>query len=151
MRHSTARAIGIRILFALAMAMALIALANTTFAAEETGIGSITAKGAGSAKLTSSGTITIAGGAGIVWVTGDADISTSGRGRRTTLPDGTIRLTGYSGTITISGESLVVRIEGGAINLTATGTGSVLLKGRGSYQVGDTTGTWSKSGTSVRF
>jgi len=141
----------LKVMIAMVVALALLAPSGAAFAAEENGTGTITAKGVGFARIEGNGTVTINRGAGAVWVTGATDIQTSGRGRRTILADGTIRLTGYSGAITITGEQLVVKIEGGTIDLTAIGTGSVLLKGRGSYSVGDITGAWTKAGLTVGY
>lgn len=141
----------LKIMIALAMALALLAPAGAAFAAEEQGTGTLTAKGVGFVRVEGSGTLTISRGAGVIWVTGATDIQTSGRGRKTTMADGTIRLTGYTGAISITGEQVVVKIEGGAINLTASGAGSVLLKGKGSYTVGDTTGAWTKAGVKIGY
>lgn len=120
-------------------------------AAEATGSGTLTAKGVGTARIEGSGSVVIAGGAGTVWVNGADTITTEGKGRRTTLADGTVRLTGYSGRITIAGEELVVRVAGGAIELTATGTGSVVLAGKGTYSAGGKSGAWAKNGVTVTF
>lgn len=120
-------------------------------AAEVGGSGRLVAQGFGAARIEGSGSIVIAGGAGTVWVSGPATITTEGRGRRTTLPDGTIRLSGYSGRITITGDDLVVRVAGGAINLSATGTGRALLSGKGTYTAGNLSGLWSTSGVSVQY
>jgi len=125
--------------------------AGAALAATETGTGTIQAHGVGVAALRGSGDVTIERGAGTVWVSGTAQIQTEGTGRRITLPDGTIRLTGYTGKVVISGEAITVRVAGGAINLTATGTGSVFLKGKGSYTVNETSGTWSRDGVVVQF
>jgi hypothetical protein len=131
--------------------MSLLAPSGAALAAEESGSGTITAKGAGYARIEGDGTVVIAGGAGTIWITGAEDIQTTGKGRKTTFADGTIRLTGYSGTVTITGEDLVVKVEGAKINLTATGTGTAFLKGRGGYTVGSVTGSWVKAGKSVTF
>jgi hypothetical protein len=139
------------VMIGMLVALALLAPSGAAYAAEEEGTGTITAKGVGFVRIEGSGTVTINRGAGAVWVTGTTDIQTSGRGRKTLLPDGTIRLTGYSGAITVTGEHILVKIEGGAIDLTATGTGSVLLKGKGSYSVGDTTGPWTKAGVTIGY
>jgi hypothetical protein len=141
----------IKLIIAALVALALFAPAGATFAAEETGTGTLTAKGVGLVRLEGSGTLTINRGAGNVWVTGDATIQTSGKGRKTILADGTIRLTGYSGIITITGEDLVIRVEGGAIDLSATGKGNVLLKGKGSYSTASSSGTWTKVGITIGF
>jgi hypothetical protein len=140
-----------KVLVGMLVGFALLAPSSAAFAAEQSGTGTITAKGVGYARIEGNGTVVVKHGAGTIWVTGASDIQTSGRGRKTTLADGTIRLTGYSGDITITGTALVVRIEGGAINLSASGTGSALLKGRGSYTAGELTGTWAKAGVTVQY
>ena len=141
----------IKVLVGLFVACTLLAPSGAAFAAEQTGIGTITAKGVGYARIEGSGTVVVEHGAGTIWVTGASDIQTTGRGRRTTLANGTIRLTGYSGDVTTTGDALVVRIEGGAINLRATGTGSVLLKGHRSCTTGETHGTWARLGVKVQY
>lgn len=140
-----------RLIAATLLTMALLAPSGAALAAEEQGAGTITARGAGYVRLEGGGMVTIGRGAGVVWVTGAEEIKTEGRGRRTSLPDGTIRLTGYSGVITVTGQDMVVRVEGASIGLSATGSGNVFLKGRGGYTVGDGSGTWSKTGTTVTF
>jgi hypothetical protein len=141
----------LKTLAAMLLTLALLAPSGAALAAEESGSGTITAKGAGYARIEGDGTIIIGGGAGTIWITGAEEIKATGRGRKTTFADGTIRLTGYSGAVTITGEEMVVKIEGAKISLTATGTGSALLKGRGGYTVGSATGTWTKAGKSVSF
>jgi hypothetical protein len=44
-----------------------------------------------------------------------------------------------------------VRAAGGAINVTATGTGRAVLRGQGTYETGNTSGEWTTDGERVDF
>ncbi|MBI3120232.1 MAG: hypothetical protein HYZ08_01310 [Candidatus Kerfeldbacteria bacterium] len=112
--------------------------------AEEAGTGVLNASGAGTATLDGEGTVegsTDAGGRLIVTDNGkDATIDTGGTGTREVLADGRIQYTGITKNIRVTGSDIVVEITGSQITFKAEGTGTVTLKGDGTYTVG-------KSGT----
>lgn len=125
---------------------------GAAFAQTATGAGTLTASGEGVANIVGSGTVEIDHGAGVIWVRGADSIDTNGKGRRTELADGTIRLTGVTDGATIIGTEMGVRVHGYNVNLTATGSGSVWLRGRGSYETGNgDSGLWEPDGVRVDF
>jgi hypothetical protein len=134
-----------------ALAVVMAAGAGVAQAQTATGTGTLHAYGYGSVHLSGSGTITIQEGAGTVWVDSADSIEADGRGRRVELPNGAIRLTGYSGTVQITGEDMRVRIVGGVIDLTASGSGSVWLNGEGTYETANSSGVWEVPAIKVEF
>lgn len=140
------------VLVALVGVLALsVVTTSVSLAAEVSGTGRLQATGVGGVRINGDGTVVIGRGAGTVWVTGADEIVTEGQGRRTVLPDGTVRLTGYSGAITISGDVMRVRILGGSIDVTATGSGEVLLKGYGTFETNAGSGNWTPQGVTINF
>lgn len=137
------------------MLVALMLLSGTGLhvAAAQTvsGTGTLEASGYGTVALSGSGTVTIQEGAGVIWVQGADSIEATGRGRRVELPHGAVRLTGYSGRVQIQGEDMTIRIAGGVINLTASGSGSAWLSGEGTYTTNNSNGTWTPRGIRVTF
>ncbi len=133
------------------VAVVLVSGAGVARADSSTGTGTLHAQGYGTVGIRGSGMVEIGQGAGTVWIKGADEIESEGRGRKTELPDGTIRLTGYSGEITITGQELQVRIVGGAIDVTATGTGTVVLRGQGTYETNSSSGEWSPDGEVVGY
>ncbi len=137
------------------MLVALMLLSGTglNVAAAQTvsGTGMLEASGYGTVTLSGSGTVTIQEGAGVIWAQGADSIEAPGRGRRAELPHGAVRLTGYSGRVKIQGEDMTIRIAGGLINLTASGSGSAWLRGEGTYTTNNSSGTWTPRGIRVTF
>ncbi|MFQ6013933.1 MAG: hypothetical protein ACE5NP_00640 [Anaerolineae bacterium] len=135
--------------------VALVAsLGFATVAAAKTieGTGTLTAKGAGIAVVHGDGSVEIQGhGVGVVWVKNAESLEAHGHGIRKELPGGAVLFAGWSGQISASGSNLTVRMKGGRIEFTATGTGWVYLKGRGTYEIGDRSGRWSANGTLIRL
>ncbi|MFV1950261.1 MAG: hypothetical protein ACC633_10090 [Anaerolineales bacterium] len=122
---------------ALVLMSAFMFTPNTAYAQSGGGTGSLTASGVGLAGVRGNGTATISGN-GILYVRdygGDANIQVSGEGVRTELPSGWIRYSGFNGQATISGSNFKIGLSGFNINLYATGTGSFVLRGSGSYSV----------------
>jgi hypothetical protein len=142
-------AVAVAMLVGLSVAGAGTALADE---ASVNGTGALTAEGTGYAGIRGSGTVQLEAGAGTVWITGADTIEVEGQGRRTTLPDGTVRLTGASGAVQIQGTDMGVRIASGRILFTAEGTGSVYLRGYGTYSTANgTSGNWSPDGMQINF
>jgi len=128
-------------------------LASTVVSAETVeGTGTITARGAGVARVHGSGTVDIRGhGVGTVWVRNAETLKASGRGIRWDLPGGIVFFAGWSGHIYASGEELAVTMIGGLIELSASGTGTVLLKGRGNYWLNGEHGPWNPEGITLQL
>lgn len=137
------------------MLVALMLLSSTgpNVAAAQTvsSTGTLEASGYGTVALSGSGTVTIQEGVGVVWVQGADSIEVTGRGRCVELPHGAVRLTGYSGRVQIQGEDMTIRIAGGVINLTASGSGSAWLRGEGTYTTNNSNGIWATPGIRVTF
>ncbi len=136
----------------LAAAMAVPALAQTA-----SGTGTLTAQGEGRAQvrcaecditLTGNGLLTI------LDTTGAAEIGVAGNGQREVRETsrGTVYVfRGFDGTASVSGEHLAVALRGDEIDLTATGTGRVWLRGEGTYTVNGETNAWSTTVTALEF
>jgi hypothetical protein len=121
------------------------------FANSESGTGTLTASGRGRAAVKGTGEINITG-AGVLMVRdkgGDAIIEVDGKGTRSELSNGWIRYKGYEGSAYISGTDVEVVLTGVNIDLLVNGTGKVILRGRGTYQVGDLKGVWTLFGKTV--
>ncbi len=135
------------LLWAVVVALCL-PLASAVSAEEISGTGTIWAKGAGVAVLRGDGEITIrAHGVGMVWIKDANTLEASGRGHKweSSGSNATV-FWGWSGTIRASGDSITVWLVGGIIEFTATGTGKVYLRGRGSYEAHGQEGQWSQDG-----
>jgi hypothetical protein len=79
-------------------------------------------------------------------VSSNADVTVDGTGTKETQSNGNIKYMGF-GSATISGNDIKVEISGDKITLTAEGTGSAVLIGKGTYKAekGFTaSGEWSK-------
>ena len=137
------------ILLAVLLALSL-ALASTASAKEVSGSGTIWAKGVGQAVLRGDGEIRLrCHGLCSVWVKNAETLEACGRGHRADSPGGGTRFWGWRGTIHASGEDLTVSMRGGLIEFTATGTGTVFLRGYGRYEVNHHQGFWSPSGETL--
>ncbi len=123
-------------------------LASTVSAEELSGTGTIWGKGAGLALLRGDGEIAIrAHGVGIVWIKNANTLEASRKDHRWEVSGSNATVFwGWSGTIRASGDSITVWMAGGIIEFTATGTGRVYLRGRGSYEVNGHEGLWSPAG-----
>lgn len=111
-----------------------------------TGSGTATLDGNGTVKGTvdSGGRVTITDNAGDVQVTG-------GGGNRETLADGRIQYTALTGEITITGTDIIVEVVGSNIEFEATGTGTVTLKGDGTYTTDNSTVKRTFSATPIQI
>ena len=120
------------------------------------GTGTITAWGNGSAAMHGDGTVTITGN-GVLYVIdryGDAEIEVSGDGYRTERKYHGYTLLiyrGFNGEATISGTHFGAMLRGKDIHLTAEGTGKIVLKGRGEYEINGRTYSWTADGVTVQF
>ncbi|MEW6528659.1 MAG: hypothetical protein AB1391_02105 [Candidatus Micrarchaeota archaeon] len=122
---------------------------------EFNGTGNLYAKGNGTAVLTGSGTVKVNGAEGtltIVDYASDVQVTIIGQGTKTVNGSTTI-YTGFDGAATITGSNMHITIEGTNIDLEASGTGTVILTGHGTYRKSKT-GTetnWKSSGTVVSY
>ncbi len=129
--------------------IALVLLMTSTASAEEfSGTGTLSARGAGLAILRGSGEVQIDGhGVGIVWVKSGETLEASGEGYRWEIPEtGATVFLGWTGSINASGHEMTVWMAGGLIEFTASGTGKVYLRGRGSYELNGQEGEWDPMG-----
>jgi len=140
-----------RSLVVVAVLLALsLALASTASAKQISGTGTIWAKGVGQAVLRGDGEIRIrCHGLCSVWVKNADELRAWGRGHRAELPGGGTKFWGWRGTIYASGEGMTVSMRGGVFEFTATGSGTVYLKGRGRYVVNHHGGSWSSAGETL--
>lgn len=134
-------------------AVLLSMVAAPALAVSVSGTGTLTATGRGSAWLRGGGTITVSGNGALYLKdnAGDATIKVNGYERRITLKDGTVVYTRFKGRAEVQGSDVKVLIKGWGIHLTATGTGTAVLRGRGVYHIGDKQGVWTPAGTVVEF
>jgi len=140
------------VIMALLLALAL-SLASTASAEEIGGRGTISARGAGLAIIRGTGEVEIEGhGVGIVWVKDAERLEASGDGYRWEVPEtGAPVFLGWSGSIHPSGHGMTVWMAGGLIEFTASGTGKVYLRGRGTYVLNGHEGTWNPMGELLRL
>ena len=113
----------------------------------EKGTGKIEASGTGIARIRGNVTVTltVSGNATLI-VSSNADVTVDGTGTKETQSNGNIKYMGF-GSATISGNDIKVEISGDNITLTAEGTGSAVLLGKGTYKAekGFTaSGEWTK-------
>jgi hypothetical protein len=95
------------------------------------GTGKLEANGTGRAIIKGNVTVTLSGNATLV-VSNNSDVTTDGTGTKEILGNGDIKYQGF-GSATITGENISIDISGNEITLTAEGTGSAVLKGKGTY------------------
>lgn len=95
------------------------------------GTGKLEANGTGRAIIKGNVTVTLSGNATLI-VSSNANVTTDGTGTKETLGNGDIKYQGF-GSATITGENISVDISGNDITLTAEGTGSAVLRGKGTY------------------
>lgn len=65
---------------------------------------------------------------------GDAVINTQGQGQKTVLGENKTKYQGL-GQLSVEGTKVVLIVQGNNLQITATGKGTVLLKGEGSFQI----------------
>jgi len=116
-------------------------LRNTRLDSKEiSGTGTIHIEGQGTATLSGSGKTegtTDTGATALVTDKGgDATIDLHGQGKKEELGNNQTRYTGF-GNITVSGSDIEVTITGSNLNIDASGTGTITMKGTGTYRVGD--------------
>jgi hypothetical protein len=132
------------------LALALL-VAPVASAGEFTGSGTMSARGVGLVVLRGSGRVEIDGhGAGLVWVKGAETLDASGEGHRWEIPErGSTVFVGWSGTVLASGHGMTVWVAGGLVEFTATGTGTVYLRGHGTYVLNHRAAEWSSTGSTL--
>ncbi len=96
------------------------------------GTGRLEANGSGSALIRGDVTITLSGNATVI-VSSNAEVTTDGTGTKEVLANGDVKYQGF-GSATITGKDIKVEITGTDITLTAEGTGSAIMRGRGTYR-----------------
>ncbi len=102
------------------------------------GTGKLTASGNGKATMSGDMEVEISARSGVLTITdydGNAEVDVTGYGTKEDMGNGTVRYSGFDGTASISGSSVTVVILGDDIELTSKGTGSVVLRGCGTYDV----------------
>jgi predicted RNA-binding Zn ribbon-like protein len=97
------------------------------------GNGTLEASGNGRAVIRGDVTVTLSAVNGTMIVSNNSEVTTDGSGTREELGNGNVKYEGF-GSATISGNSITVEISGNGIELTATGTGSAVLNGNGTYK-----------------
>ncbi len=122
-----------------------------------TGTGTVTAEGSGRAALVGSGSVQISG-SGVLRIVdraGDAVINVQGNGTRETQTlrgQQVVVYRGFDGTAYISGSGIAVELRGREIALSAEGTGTVRLRGSGTYMLNGTQGgEWSATGVTLEL
>ncbi len=106
--------------------------------ADLSGTGKLTASGDGKATMSGDMEAKISARGGILTITdydGNAEVDVTGYGTKEDIGDGVVRYSGFDGNADISGSSVTVVILGDDIELTVEGTGSVILRGYGTYTV----------------
>lgn len=106
--------------------------------ADLNGTGKLTASGNGEATMSGNMELEISARSGVLTITdydGNAEVDVTGYGTKEDLGNGTVMYSGFDGTTEISGSSVTVVILGNGIELTSKGTGSVGLRGYGTYDV----------------
>ncbi len=106
--------------------------------ADLSGTGKLTASGNGMATMSGNMEVEISAHSGVLTITDyddNAEVDVTGYGTKEDMGNGTVRYSGFYGTAGIRGSSVTVVILGDDIELTSKGTGSVLLRGYGTYDV----------------
>lgn len=99
------------------------------------GTGRLTAEGNGKAYIAGNGTIDVSG-SGVLTVTdnyGDMTVTVTGFGNKTEIEPNEWQYKG-KGSAYVEGSDIIVVLEGQNIDLTAKGTGTATLTGRGTYE-----------------
>jgi hypothetical protein len=141
------------------LAVILTAALGVTASAQEgtasaVGTGTLTAEGDGIIKLRGSGTVALTGN-GVLKIRdcgGDAVIDVQGQGLHTVRRIRNCvqhKYVGFNGSATVTGRHIKVVARGRDLTLTASGKGGVILRGQGSYTIGDQTGRWAERGVEV--
>ncbi len=139
-------------LILVAALIASLSVAGVAYAKEFEGTGVLTAQGKGKAVVEGTGTVVVYGhGVGVLWVKGAECIEVQGEGHRDNLGNGWIRYRSLRGKAIITGKDMKVRMVGGWIHFKAWGTGTVILKGRGTYELKGHLGRWSVTGTVIQL
>jgi len=138
-----------RIIVVVGIVIALVLLMASTATAEEfSGTGTLSARVEGLAILRGTGEVSVDGhGVGIVWVKSAETLEASGEGYTWEIPEtGATVFLGWTGSIHASGHEMTVWMAGGLIEFTASGTGKVYLRGRGTYELNGQGGEWDPMG-----
>ncbi len=108
------------------------------------GTGTLVANGSGRAVIEGNVTVTLSGINGTMKVSSNAEVTTDGT--KEVLGNGDVKYNNFT-SATIKGENIRVEISGNDISLTATGTGSAVLSGKGTYKTEkdfSASGEWKK-------
>ncbi len=127
-----------------------ISLASTVAAAEPTtapssgptvalaGTGTVAAHGAGTAAIAGNGTVTGTMDGGWIRVRTHGSATTvvvTGWHTRVRFVDGTVLYRDVHGSFSATGPAVGLTLQGPEVSFTATGSGTVVLRGTGTYQV----------------
>ena len=151
MKKQTARLTVLAVLLMAALGITASAQEGT---ASAVGPGTLTAEGDGTIKLRGSGTVALTGN-GVLKIRdcgGDAVIDVQCEGLHTVRQIRDCvqhKYVGFNGSATVTGRHINVVARGVGLTLSATGTGGVILRGKGSYTIGDQTGRWAERGVEV--
>jgi hypothetical protein len=141
-----------RVFTILMLVLVMGALAVPVVAAEAPDPHTLIADGDGLAMLLGKGSIELSGN-GMLWVkvVEGATVEVTGYGEKEVFPDGWQQYAGFHGTAHVEGHRVLVIVAGVDLHLEAAGRGKVFLWGHGTYQQGDSQGTWgtNRLGTSV--
>lgn len=96
------------------------------------GTGTLEASGNGTAIIEGDITVTLSTIKGTLIVSNNAEVTTDGTGMKEELDNGDVKYQSF-GSATIGGSGIKVEMSGNDIELTATGTGSAILNGNGTY------------------
>ncbi|MFZ2412067.1 MAG: hypothetical protein WAW23_10885 [Candidatus Methanoperedens sp.] len=108
------------------------------------GTGTLVANGSGRAVIEGNVTVTLSGINGTLKVSSNAEVTTDGT--KEVLGNGEVKYMNFT-SATIKGENIRVEISGNNISLTAAGTGSAVLSGKGTYKTEKdytVSGEWKK-------
>ncbi len=108
------------------------------------GTGTLIANGSGRAVIEGNVTVTLSGINGTLKVSSNAEVTTDGT--KEVLGNGEVKYMNFT-SATIKGENIRVEISGNNISLTAAGTGSAVLSGKGTYKTEKdytVSGEWKK-------
>lgn len=127
------------------------------------GSGTLTVQGSGTAAVRGNGRVEITGhGDGVIAIRGASNIKIEGTsdgqaaarpraGATPEAPKDRVVLRNFTGKVAAEGSQMEVGIRSNRVDLTAHGTGVVVLKGSGSYQVGDQSGNWTDEGLRIEL
>jgi hypothetical protein len=114
--------------------------------------GALAAQGSGAVAVRGNVEVRLASGRrATVLVHGASYLESSGWGDERELRGGWTLYTDWQGEIIARGEQVTLCAFGSGLTLNAAGSGTAIVKGRGTYSVGAVAGSWQRRGTTLRF